>query len=284
MSLIEEAQKELIIVSPYVNVDYWGKMKSCLERAIERGVKVTFVVRKNTDHKGSLNYIESLNLSLIFVDNLHAKLYINDKYAVVTSQNLLQSSDNNSIEIGYITTNNMERKELVTFVNQFIFKINPVENNVKQVATEKNFKIPITEVESIGDDIYFKEWQVEKSLEIFQSKFLNVNFRPTSTYIFTSNLLPFADVMIHNRLVVKYSKHLTNSDLIAKKIGALEFRLNNEFKVEYLARNNSYFYYEFVPQGYFSFYNLIEDYTIILNQILESKIGVELKKEKNKFI
>lgn len=38
MSLIEEAQKEIIIVSPYVNIQKWGKMKSCIERAIERGV------------------------------------------------------------------------------------------------------------------------------------------------------------------------------------------------------------------------------------------------------
>lgn len=284
MSLIEEAQKELIIVSPYVNVDYWGKMKSCLERAIERGVIVTLIVRKNADHKGYLSYFENLKLNLILIDNLHAKLYMNDKYAIVTSQNLLQSSDNNSIEIGYITTNNLERKELVTFVNQFIFKINPIENNVNLVETEKNFKIPITEVEKFETKVVFKEWQVEKAFMIFKEQFPNVNFKQTSSYIFSRGLLPFADVMIYNRLVIKYSKHLLNSDLIANKIGALEFRLNNDFKVEYLARNNSYFYYEFVPQGYFSFYNLIEDYTLIINQIIKSGIGVELQKEKYKFI
>lgn len=275
MSLIEEAQKELIIVSPYVNVDYWGKMKSCLERAIQRGVNITFVARKNADHKGHLAYIESLNINLILINDLHAKLYINDKYAIVTSQNLLQSSDNNSIEIGYITTNNMERKELVTFVNQFIFKIKPVENNVKQVATEKNFKIPITEFERSATDVVFKEWQIEKALEIFKNNFFNVAFKPTASYIFSSNLIPFADVMIYNRLVLKYSKQLSNSDLIAKKIEGLEFRLKSSFKVEYLDSNKRYLYYEFVPQGKFSFNDLIEDYTIIINEILKSRIGIE---------
>lgn len=282
MSLIEEAQKELIIVSPYVNIQKWGKMKSCLERAIERGVAITIIARKNADQ--DFSYFNNSKIKLVLVMDLHAKLYINDKYAVVTSQNLLQSSDNNSIEIGYITTNNMERKELVTFVNQFIFKINPIEIVVKPVATEKSFKIPITEIESSTTDVIFKEWQVEKALEMFKAKFFNVTFKPTSSYIFSSNLLPFGDVMIYNRLVIKYSKYLSDSDLLAKKIEDLEFRLNNNFKVEYLARNKSYFYYEFVPQGKFSFYNLIEDYTIILNKILESKIGVELQKEKNKFI
>ena len=276
MSLIEEAQKELIIVSPYVNVDYWGKMKSCLERAIERGINITFIVRKNnTDHKTYLNYIKNLKVNLILIDNLHAKLYMNDKYAIVTSQNLLQSSDNNSIEIGYMTTNNMERKELVTFVNQFIFKINPVEVFVKPVATEKSLKIPITDFERSATDVIFKEWQIEKALEIFKANFFNVAFKPTASYIFSSNLIPFADVMIYNRLVLKYSKQLSNSDLLAKKIEGLEFRLKNSFKIEYLDSNKTYYYYEFVPQGKFSFNDLIEDYTIIINEILKSRIGIE---------
>lgn len=274
MSLIEEAQKELIIVSPYVNIDYWGKMKSCLERAKDRGVNITFIVRKNTEHKVYLNYIENLSVNLILVDNLHAKLYINDKYAIVTSQNLLQSSDNNSIEIGYVTTNSMERKELVSFVNQFIFKITPVEVVVNPVAAKKSSKIPITEFEHSATDVVFKEWQIEKALEVFKANFFNVAFKQTTSYIFSSNLLPFADVMIYNRLVVKYSKNLSNSDLLAKKIEDLEFRLKNSFKVEYLDSHKTYYYYEFVPQGKFSFNDLIEDYTIIINEILKSRIGI----------
>lgn len=267
MSLIEEAQKELIVVSPYVNIQKWGKMKSCLERAIERGVAITIIARKNAEQ--DLSYFNNSKINLVLVMDLHAKLYMNDKYAIVTSQNLLQSSDNNSIEIGYITTNNLERKELVAFVNQFIFKIQPI--------IEETKSINIKEVQEIENRMMFKEWQVEKALEIFNEAYKKTTFKPTLSYIFSSNLLPFADVMIHGRLVIKYEKRLTNSNELATRLKRLNIQLKNDFEVEYLVSHNTHYYFEFVPQGKFYFYSVVEDYVTIIKEILKSKIGVEFK-------
>ncbi|AXO79980.1 hypothetical protein DZC78_06125 [Olleya aquimaris] len=103
MTLIEESDKELILVSPYVELSNWNKMKKCIDRAIKRGVKIIFVARKNA--KQNLSFLKQSGIKLIFVNDLHAKLYINDSYGIVTSQNIVYYSDINSIDIAYRTIN-----------------------------------------------------------------------------------------------------------------------------------------------------------------------------------
>jgi sugar-specific transcriptional regulator TrmB len=44
MTLIQEAESELVLVSPYINIRSWDKMKKCLSKAVERGVNVTFML------------------------------------------------------------------------------------------------------------------------------------------------------------------------------------------------------------------------------------------------
>lgn len=270
MGLIEEAKKELIIVSPYVNIQKWGKMKSCIERAIERGVAITIIARKNAEQ--DLSYFNNSKVKLVLVMDLHAKVYINDNYGIVTSQNLLQYSDNNSIEIGYITTNKTERKELIDFVNQFIFKFQPVvELEIFKGITLKDYELPV-------DLAQFKDWQVSKTFEVFNKSFHKVLFKSTSSYVFSSNLLPFADVMIYNRLVIKYSKMLPDSEDFASQLAKLEYRFVNDFEIQYLATHKTNFYFEFVPKGNFTFKSLLEDYVMIINEILKSTLGVTVRK------
>ena len=41
MTLIVEAEKELILVSPYVKINDWDKMKKSLLKAVNKGVAIT---------------------------------------------------------------------------------------------------------------------------------------------------------------------------------------------------------------------------------------------------
>jgi len=91
MTLIDSTSKELFIVSPFVSIDKWDKMKNCLLRAKERNVKIWFYVRKNGNH--NLSFLYRIGINPIFIENLHAKLYVNDRYGIVTSQNLYEYSD-----------------------------------------------------------------------------------------------------------------------------------------------------------------------------------------------
>lgn len=74
------------------------------------------------------------------IPHLHSKLYLNEKYGIVTSMNLLLSSEINSLEIGYATENWKEYNELLGFYQRYISVGEPVHCNTMagQQATDVN--------------------------------------------------------------------------------------------------------------------------------------------------
>ena len=120
MTLLDEADEKVVIVSPYCKIDKWYKLINKFSALQERKIPIEFYVRENeTD---SISQIRQLGIEPITVSNLHAKLYMNEKYAIVTSMNLLLSSEINSLEIGYKTTSRAEYDELIEFYNRYLKK------------------------------------------------------------------------------------------------------------------------------------------------------------------
>src|SRR5688500_7622706 len=91
--LIYEAKQYLIIVSPYVNFKYWERLASELVNAKNRGVRIDFFVRNEPENAASWEQVESLGIAPRLVNNLHAKFYFNEKNGVISSMNLLSSSN-----------------------------------------------------------------------------------------------------------------------------------------------------------------------------------------------
>ncbi|MFK8275095.1 hypothetical protein ACI76Y_05360 [Capnocytophaga cynodegmi] len=120
LRLINTAEKELFLVSPYVNFQNWETIKTEIKKAQKRGVKVNFYTRLETDNFKSWEEIESLEITPKLIKNLHAKLYYNEKLGIVTSMNLLTSSNLNAIEFGAIYDTNEELGVLKDFVNRFL--------------------------------------------------------------------------------------------------------------------------------------------------------------------
>src|SRR5258706_8822246 len=105
--LIEEAAKAVFLVSPYVSLDKLRTLTRSIQVATKRGVPVTLVVRapdKATRHSATcvatLSELVASGLKLYALQDLHAKIYASERHALVSSLNLLESSFNNSIEIG----------------------------------------------------------------------------------------------------------------------------------------------------------------------------------------
>lgn len=57
---LEDAENELIIVSPYVDIKNWDKLKRCLKNVIAWKVDITFYVRENV--KQDLEPTKQLNI------------------------------------------------------------------------------------------------------------------------------------------------------------------------------------------------------------------------------
>lgn len=143
MTLIDEAEKELIIVSPYNDIADWTKLTNRIKKAQANGVLISWYSRKNNVDRKNSDEVRSVGIEPILIYDLHAKIYFNEETAIFTSMNMSQVSDNKSIDLGYITENKTEYDELYSAFKKHI-KGKSVSNKVK----EKNENIPSNPVSS----------------------------------------------------------------------------------------------------------------------------------------
>lgn len=265
MTLIVEAEKELILVSPYVKINDWDKMKKSLSKAVSKGVAITFIARQNTND--DLRPLKALNINPILIEDLHAKVYINDKYAIVTSQNITQYSDINSIDVGYQTENEKERLELVDFVNKYLL-IN--------IKTQKASFITIDK-RDFDSKTQLKEYEIEKIYQTFNRKYKRTSFTMTAHYVFSGDLLPFADVMLDKWLTIKIDKSRTDCNKILEKLESINHNLIYDYKIYFQNTHKTHYYIDFVTTERANIDKLIDDYLNISDNILNSDIKSVLK-------
>lgn len=118
--IIHEARQELVLVSPYVDLTHWKQLATALIAARERGVRITFYTRHEPNKPTSKEQVEALGITPQLVAWLHAKFYFNENTGLITSLNLLGSSNSNSIEIGSQLETTEELEVLRHFVKQYL--------------------------------------------------------------------------------------------------------------------------------------------------------------------
>ena len=97
--VIRNAVKELTLISAYVypRVIYLHRLKD----AAERGVNITFIFgKRKMDAKVFDLFKEVPNLRIFYLDELHAKCFVNEQEAIVTSLNMLNGSEEKNREMG----------------------------------------------------------------------------------------------------------------------------------------------------------------------------------------
>lgn len=113
ISLAENAEKFLIIVSPFNDFEGWDKLKNAINNATERGVDIKYYVRKGEGFNG----MEGLKVNLFEVPGLHAKLYQSEKETYISSGNLT-----NDININWYIKLDTE-EEIKEITEQFYEKL-----------------------------------------------------------------------------------------------------------------------------------------------------------------
>ncbi|MEN9335524.1 MAG: hypothetical protein RLZZ500_511 [Bacteroidota bacterium] len=99
--IIDEAERELIILSPYMQLS--DTIYHKLLNANEHGVETTLVYRENQITEFQKEKLKALdNLNLMHHSNLHAKCFYNEKYLLIASMNLYEYSINNNREMGVL--------------------------------------------------------------------------------------------------------------------------------------------------------------------------------------
>jgi hypothetical protein len=112
-SLVENAEKFLILISPFNDYKGWDKLKNVINKATDRGVDVKYYVREGEGYNG----MEGLNVNLFEVPGLHAKMYQSEKETFISSGNLTNDTNIN----WYIKLDTQE--ETKEIVEQFYEKL-----------------------------------------------------------------------------------------------------------------------------------------------------------------
>jgi exopolysaccharide biosynthesis predicted pyruvyltransferase EpsI len=118
--LVHEAKCTVFIVSPYNKIIGWDRLIKVIKEAQSRGVKISWYCRKDAEECQSKDIKNILKIDTIKKDCLHAKIYMNEFQAVITSMNLCKFSDSNSIDIGYLTESASEYKAVYDFFESYI--------------------------------------------------------------------------------------------------------------------------------------------------------------------
>ncbi len=113
ISLAENAEKFLIIVSPFNDFEGWDKLKNAINDATKRGVDVKYYVREGEGYNG----MKGLKVNLFEVLGLHAKLYQSEKETFISSGNLT-----NDININWYIKLDTE-EEIKEIVEEFYKKL-----------------------------------------------------------------------------------------------------------------------------------------------------------------
>ena len=138
LTLLEESDERVIIVSPYMKISKWYRLVNKINGLKARGIKMAIYVRGDPDNIATYRDLDQLALSFKKIPHLHSKLYMNERSGIVTSMNLLLSSEINSLEIGYATETWEEYNGLMDFYHRYILIGEPENCNsiVGQPATE----------------------------------------------------------------------------------------------------------------------------------------------------
>ncbi len=97
--LVEDARDRLILISPYLKIN--DRIKEQLEEKNRMKIDVRIVYGKNELQPEENNWLKDLEyITSSYCENLHAKCYLNNEEAIITSMNLYEFSQVNNNEMG----------------------------------------------------------------------------------------------------------------------------------------------------------------------------------------
>ena len=122
--LINNAETELLLVSPYLQIN--NLLRKRLELKSKSSINFRLIYRTDENiSKNEIDWISGIdNLELLVLEELHAKCYLSEKEAIVGSMNLYKYSQTNNFEMGIHVTKEADpelygkiRKEVESFIS-----------------------------------------------------------------------------------------------------------------------------------------------------------------------
>ena len=143
--IIKSAEERLVLISPFLRVN--ERIKELLEDKDRLKIDVRVIYGKNELQPEENNWLESMtSIRTSFCKNLHAKCYLNENEALLTSMNLYEFSQINNNEMGILVSRGTE-PELYNEIHQESMRIVRVSEEIrvtvaKVEASENNGERP----------------------------------------------------------------------------------------------------------------------------------------------
>jgi phosphatidylserine/phosphatidylglycerophosphate/cardiolipin synthase-like enzyme len=105
--LINKANERLILISPYLKIN--DRIKQSLEDKNRLKIDIRVIYGKNELQPEENNWLKSMtSIRSSFCKDLHAKCYLNENEAIITSMNLYEFSQVNNNEMGIYVEKNSD--------------------------------------------------------------------------------------------------------------------------------------------------------------------------------
>jgi phosphatidylserine/phosphatidylglycerophosphate/cardiolipin synthase-like enzyme len=122
--MLEDAEFEIIIVSPWIKRQTWNRVKGPMRKFSRRGGKLSVFMR-GSESDYSLGRSDNLQKEIsdlggetILVDLLHAKIYMADRReAIITSANLTKGGTQSNYECGIWVNDPIVLKDICKFID-----------------------------------------------------------------------------------------------------------------------------------------------------------------------
>jgi superfamily II DNA helicase RecQ len=124
VNILKEATDNIILISPYLdlNEQIRLRLKEITEKNNNPRIRIIYRDMKENNSKIWLKNLE--NVELFHNKNLHAKCYLNENKAILTSMNLYEYSQQNNLELGILIDNEKEKFEFQNLKKEVDFIIN----------------------------------------------------------------------------------------------------------------------------------------------------------------
>jgi len=184
-SIIREAQSEVVLVTPYVQLEKdsgeeWETIKKAIKFALDQNVNVSIYARQPNDGrvdslKEKFAGFKSPRLKIYLVENLHAKVYSNGSEALLTSMNMYLHSTRNH-EIGVSVQRKADPEEMAK-IDKFIKYLNAesivLQDEQEMAEQKKNLEQEAPgEIEKFTFRVFSKgyKWYTVETVEGYDDK------------------------------------------------------------------------------------------------------------------
>lgn len=201
-----EANSFLYIVTPYLQ--FSKTLYERLQESTKRGVPTTIVCRE----RGKISSIDeklllNLDCSIYFKQELHAKCYMNEHGALVTSLNLYNYSEANNREMGVL----LSKLEDSIAYDKCLKEVKSIVNTSQQfrLSQKENLVASTAPVDTYSE--YLKGWLQELTIQFPNTKFeISENRVSAKDFPFSgmtfSNEYGFATICFENDDVLRHQR------------------------------------------------------------------------------